>query len=90
MNVALSSTIFWQRWQKRAIPMLVFHHDERRDESHTGPLTSENVRGIWKSGVHWQAARYEKECQDDMYSKSGDQSGSCSHHGGNLRPLYGH
>ena len=30
MNVALSSTIFWQRWQKRAIPMLVFHHDERK------------------------------------------------------------
>jgi hypothetical protein len=27
------------------------------------------------------------ECQDGMYSKSGGRSGSCSYHGGNLRPL---
>jgi hypothetical protein len=28
------------------------------------------------------------ECHDGMYSKSGGFSGSCSHHGGNWRPLY--
>jgi hypothetical protein len=30
------------------------------------------------------------ECSDGMYSQSGGESGSCSHHGGNLRPLYSH
>ena len=38
----------------------------------------------------WNGAGYVIECQDDMYSKSGGRSGSCSHHGGNLRPLYSH
>lgn len=31
---------------------------------------------------------YVMECKDGMYSKSGGRSGSCSYHGGNLRPLY--
>ncbi len=31
---------------------------------------------------------YVEECSDGMYSKSGGISGSCSYHGGNLRPLY--
>jgi hypothetical protein len=30
---------------------------------------------------------YVMECHDGMYSKSGGISGSCSHHGGNWRPL---
>ena len=33
---------------------------------------------------------YVEECQDGMYSKSGGRSGSCSYHGGDLRPLYSH
>jgi len=31
---------------------------------------------------------YVEECQDGTYSHSGGVSGSCSHHGGNLRPLW--
>jgi hypothetical protein len=31
---------------------------------------------------------YVEECQDGNYSHSGGRSGSCSSHGGNLRPLY--
>jgi len=38
----------------------------------------------------WNGSGYVIECQDGMYSKSGGRSGSCSHHGGNLRPLYSH
>ena len=38
----------------------------------------------------WNGSGYVVECQDTMYSKSGGHSGSCSHHGGNLRPLYRH
>lgn len=30
------------------------------------------------------------ECQDGTFSQSGGESGSCSHHGGNMRPLYSH
>lgn len=30
------------------------------------------------------------ECQDSTYSQSGGESGACSHHGGELRPLYAH
>lgn len=33
---------------------------------------------------------YVEECVDGDYSKSGGISGSCSRHGGNLRPLYSH
>lgn len=33
---------------------------------------------------------YVMECQDAKFSKSGGISGSCSQHGGNLRPLYSH
>ncbi len=33
---------------------------------------------------------YVEECSDGMYSRSGGRSGSCSHHGGNWRPLYSH
>jgi len=35
----------------------------------------------------WNGIGYVMECQDGMYSKSGGHSGSCSYHGGNLRPL---
>lgn len=38
----------------------------------------------------WNGRGYVMECQDGMYSKSGGISGSCSHHSGNLRPLYSH
>jgi hypothetical protein len=38
----------------------------------------------------WNGQGYVVECQDAMYSKSGGHSGSCSHHGGNRRPLYSH
>ena len=33
---------------------------------------------------------YIVECSDTTFSQSGGESGSCSHHGGNLRPLYSH
>jgi hypothetical protein len=39
-------------------------------------------------GNFWNGIGYVEECQDAMYSKSGGRSGSCSHHGGNLQPLY--
>jgi hypothetical protein len=29
------------------------------------------------------------QCADGAFSKSGGIQGSCSHHGGNSRPLYG-
>jgi hypothetical protein len=36
----------------------------------------------------WQSTKgYVEECQDGAYSHSGGRSGSCSSHGGNLRPL---
>lgn len=35
----------------------------------------------------WNGKGYVMECQDATYSKSGGISGSCSHHGGNWRPL---
>lgn len=38
----------------------------------------------------WNGRGYVEECQDGDYSKSGGIQGSCSHHGGNLRPLYSH
>jgi hypothetical protein len=31
---------------------------------------------------------YMEECQDATFSRSGGRSGSCSDHGGNLRPVY--
>jgi hypothetical protein len=31
---------------------------------------------------------YVEECVDGTYSHSGGRSGACSHHGGELRPLY--
>lgn len=33
---------------------------------------------------------YVDECNDDTYSHSGGRSGACSHHGGEMRPLYSH
>ncbi len=33
---------------------------------------------------------YVEECVDGTFSHSGGRSGSCSHHGGNNRPLYSH
>jgi hypothetical protein len=38
----------------------------------------------------WNGHGYVEECQDATYSLSGGIQGSCSHHGGNLRPLYSH
>jgi hypothetical protein len=35
----------------------------------------------------WNGRGYVMECSDGMYGKSGGISGSCSHHGGNYRPL---
>jgi hypothetical protein len=32
---------------------------------------------------------YVEQCNDNMFSKSGGISGSCSHHGGNKQALYG-
>ena len=36
----------------------------------------------------WSGAGYVIQCTDGKFSKSGGRSGSCSHHGGNSRPLY--
>jgi hypothetical protein len=30
------------------------------------------------------------ECSDSTFSQSGGESGACSHHGGEMRPLYSH
>ncbi|WP_201385575.1 hypothetical protein [Ktedonobacter sp. SOSP1-85] len=38
----------------------------------------------------WSGNGYVEECQDGMYSKSGGIRGSCSRHGGDMRPLYQH
>jgi len=38
----------------------------------------------------WNGHGYVEECQDATYSLSGGIQGSCSHHGGDLRPLYAH
>jgi len=38
----------------------------------------------------WNGNGYVEECNDGMYGKSGGIQGSCSHHGGNMRPLYSH
>lgn len=38
----------------------------------------------------WYGNGYVEECQDQMYSKSGGITGSCSKHGGDLQPLYSH
>lgn len=39
-------------------------------------------------GKFWKGQGYVIECSDGMYSRSGGIQGSCSSHGGNLRPLY--
>lgn len=41
-------------------------------------------------GSFWNERGYVMECQDGDYSQSGGIQGSCSQHGGNLRPLYSH
>lgn len=38
----------------------------------------------------WNGNGYVEECNDGMYSKSGGIRGSCSRHGGDMRPLYQH
>jgi len=39
----------------------------------------------------WQHTNgYVDECQDGTYSHSGGVQGACSHHGGEMRPLYAH
>lgn len=38
----------------------------------------------------WNGRGYVNECVDGAYSKSGGIQGDCSHHGGELRPLYSH
>lgn len=35
----------------------------------------------------WNGKGYIEQCQDGMFGKSGGIQGSCSHHGGNRRPL---
>jgi hypothetical protein len=36
----------------------------------------------------WNGTGYVEQCVDLTFSKSGGHSGSCSHHGGNKRPLF--
>lgn len=38
----------------------------------------------------WNGSGFVNECADATYSKSGGIRGDCSHHGGELRPLYSH
>lgn len=38
----------------------------------------------------WSGRRFVSECADDTYSKSGGIRSDCSHHGGELQPLYSH
>ncbi len=38
----------------------------------------------------WNGRGYVNECNDGMYSKSGGIRGDCSHHHGEMRPLYSH
>jgi hypothetical protein len=38
----------------------------------------------------WNGTGYVEECQDQTFSLSGGNSGSCSRHGGDWRPLYSH
>jgi hypothetical protein len=38
----------------------------------------------------WDGRGYVIQCVDGTFSKSGGIQGSCSHHGGNSRPLYSH
>jgi hypothetical protein len=38
----------------------------------------------------WSGTGFVNECNDATYSKSGGNSGDCSHHGGEWRPLYSH
>ncbi len=38
----------------------------------------------------WNGHGYVNECQDSNYSLSGGIRGDCSHHGGELQPLYSH
>jgi hypothetical protein len=49
------------------------------------PATCEYFHCIanWSNGKG-----YMEECQDGTYSMSGGRSGSCSHHGGDLLPVY--
>jgi hypothetical protein len=36
----------------------------------------------------WNGRGHMEKCRDGTYSMSGGRQGSCSHHGGNLRPVY--
>lgn len=38
----------------------------------------------------WNGRGFVNECADQTYSKSGGIQGDCSHHSGELRPLYSH
>lgn len=38
----------------------------------------------------WHGNGFVNECNDGSYSKSGGIRGDCSHHGGEMRPLYSH
>jgi hypothetical protein len=38
----------------------------------------------------WNGKGYVEQCQDNTFSLLGGIQGSCSHQGGNLRPLYSH
>jgi hypothetical protein len=39
-------------------------------------------------GNFWNGVGYMIQCNDGMVSMSGGRQGSCSHHDGNLRPVY--
>ncbi len=41
-------------------------------------------------GNFWNGRGYVIQCRDGTFGKSGGIRGSCSYHGGNARPLYGH
>lgn len=43
------------------------------------------IKSFWSS-----TSGYVEECQDGDFSHSGGRSGSCSYHGGDMRPLYSH
>jgi hypothetical protein len=36
----------------------------------------------------WNGVGYMIQCRDGMFSMSGGRQGSCSHHGGNRRPVF--
>lgn len=46
------------------------------------------IKSFWTEDIPGDG--YVMQCQDGMFSLSGGESGSCSSHGGNMRPLNSH